>query len=426
MQAHKTTLPNGLRVLTVPMPALESVTVMVWVGVGSRYEQSEIAGISHFLEHMVFKGGAKYPTAKVISETLDAMGAEFNASTSKEFTNFYIKVRAGLLEKAFDVLSDMTLAPLLKDEDINLERGVIVSEMNMYEDTPMYKVSDVFDQVVFEGNTLGVDIIGTKETIASVDNKHFVSFREQYYRPDNMLIVVAGGTTEEEVSDITNKYFGKIPQSPYERKYSSFVPSQSSFRAKVIKRPIEQAHFVVGFLGNKLGDERRFIEEVLCVILGGGMSSRLFTEVREKRGLAYTVRTSNDNFLDTGAIGTYAGVEPKKAIEALKVILDEHRTLAAGTSTIADEELVKAKEYVKGHLALSLESTNSVSSFFAHDELLLGKMETPDEVFAGIDKVSRDEVVALAKEKFQTSQLNLAVIGPFEDSKEFEKVLQSQ
>lgn len=424
MKAHKTTLPNGLRLITIPMPGMESATVTIWVGVGSRYETKNISGISHFLEHMVFKGGKKYSSAKIISETVDAMGAEFNAGTSKEWTNFYIKTRVGMIDRAFDILSDMVLTPALRDEDINRERGVIISEMNMYEDTPMYKIGDVFDQVAFEGNKLGWDIVGNKETINSINSKDFKDYREKYYRPTNMVVTVSGGIDEKEVIKIAKKYFENLKDEPYKREFDKFTFTESSPKIKLINKPIEQAHFILGFYGSELGNENRYIEEVMAVILGGGMSSRLFTEVREKRGLAYSVRTSVDNFMDTGSIGTYAGVDPKKATEALKVILEGHLNLASGKTKILAEELTKAKEYVKGHLALSLESTNSVGSFFGHDELLLGKMETPEEIFEGIDAVTTEDIVSLAKEKFVKEKLNLSIIGPFEASKDFEKVLQ--
>ena len=427
MQVIKSTLQNGLRVLTVPMPSLESATITVWVGVGSRFENQKVSGISHFLEHMVFKGGQKYKTAQEISSAVDAMGAEFNAATSQEWTNFYIRARVGLLDQACEVLADMLLTPQLRPEDISRESGVIVEELNMYEDNPMYKIGNLFQEVVFEGNPLSWDIGGTKETVKSIKHQDFIDFRQKYYHPSNIVITVAGNVDKDKVFEIASKYFGKLGIDSYKREFDGFSISQSSPRSTTAFKKIEQAHLIVGFFGNKMGSEDRFTEEVLSVILGGGMSSRLFSEVREKRGLAYSVRTSVDNFLDTGTISTYAAVDPGKAREALEVILEGHRNLTdSKIAKISAEELSKAKEYIKGHIALSLENTSAVDSFFGHQEILLGKTETPEEVFDGIDKVSVEDITSLANDKFTKTSLNLAVVGPFEDGNEFQKVLQSQ
>ncbi len=408
------------------MPSLTSATVTVWVGVGSRYEEAKISGISHFLEHMVFKGGEKYTSAKVISETIDAMGAEFNAGTSKDYTNFYIKAQSGLMDKAFDVLSDMVLSPLLKSEEIEKERGVVIEEMNMYEDTPMYRIGDVFEQLIFEGNPLGVDIIGNKETVGkTINRQNFLDFRNKHYHAQNIVITVAGGITEEDSMKLTEKYFNKIDLGNDSSTASKFVFKQEKAQIRLINKKIEQAHFIVGHIGKPLDDESRYAESLLETILGGGMSSRLFTEVREKRGLCYTVRMGSDHFTDIGAISTYTGTDPKKAPEALKVILDELSSLSKKTKPITNEELQKAKDYIKGHIALSLENTKSVGNYFGYDELLIKKTTTPEEDFTSIDAVTVDEIYTLANELFVNEKLNLAIIGPFESSKEFENVLKS-
>lgn len=417
------TLKNGLRVLTVPMPHLDSATVTVWIKVGSRYEAARVGGISHFLEHMVFKGSAKRPSARAISEAVDAIGGEFNAGTSKEWTNFYIKSRTETLGVAFDVLSDMVLAPLLKAEDIEREKGVIVEEIGMYEDTPMYRIGDIFEQLIFNGSVLGNDIIGTAKTVRGLTQKDFKNYTDTHYSADNLLVAVAGGVTQAQVLKLANKHFGDLKSKSDRPAFNKFSARQAKPRVLLHSKQKEQAHFILGFLGNKRGHKDKFVEAVLSSILGGGMSSRLFTEVREKRGLAYSVRTSVDRYMDTGYIGTYAGVATTKIDEAIKVVLSEHYALALGKDKITDQELAKAKEYIKGHLALSLEDTKSVNSFFSTQELLLGKIDTPDDVFAGIDKVTIKDVVRVAKSIFNPQNLNLAIIGPYKDPNRFKKLL---
>lgn len=422
MNFKLTTLANDLKVITIPIPSLQSATVTLWVGVGSRYENEKISGISHFMEHMVFKGSQRRPSAKEIAEAVDAIGGEFNAATSKHWTNFYIKARAEVLEKAFDVLSDMVLAPLLKKEDIEREKGVIIEEMAMYEDTPVMKISDVFEQLIFKGNPLSRDIIGTKKSVKSITRYDFERYRKRHYYADNMLMTVAGGVREAEVLALAQKYFGEL-KSKDKVVSGKFKSKQRRPRVKLHPKKKEQAHFVLGFLANPMGSQDRFIESVLAGVLGQGMSSRLFSEVREKRGLAYSIRTYLDRYLDTGYIGTYAGVDVKRVDEAIKVTLDQHYGLASGLYKLSEKELAKAKEYLKGHLALSLENTKDVNSFFGVKELILGKVETPEEVFAGIDKVTKSDLVKLAKKLFVPERLNLAIIGPYKSQARFEKLI---
>lgn len=424
MQYRLTKLSNGLRVITVPLPNLESVTVTIWIGVGSRSEEDKIVGLSHFLEHMVFKGSKTRPSAKAIAEAVDAIGGEFNASTSKEWTNFYIKARSANLDLAFDVLSDMVLNPLLKAEEIEREKGVIIEEMAMYEDTPIMKVGDVFEQLIFSGDRLGRDIIGTQKSVRELNRDDFIRYRKLHYYTENIVISVAGGVEETGVLELVRKYFGTLPRTgPQEEKNYGFKSDQVKPRVFLKTKKNEQAHLILGFLAGERGGKDRYSELILSAILGRGMSSRLFTEVRERRGLAYSVRTSVDNFFDTGEIASYAGVDVPKAKEAIAVILEEHYALAGGKKRISSKELNKAKEYIKGHLALSLEDTKEINNLLGESELMLGRIETPEEIFEGIDKVTVDDVVSLAKRRFVPEMLNLAIIGPFKDPFEFEKII---
>ena len=423
MNYSKRTLPNGLRIITVPMPSSESVTLTIWANVGSRYEGNDIAGISHFLEHMTFKGSRKRPTAHAVSQAVDAIGAEFNAATSKEWTNFYIKAAKLNLEKAFDVLSDMLLHPLLKSEEITREKGVILAEMAMYEDTPMVDVGNVFEELMFSGNFLGRDTIGTPQAVQSVTRQNFLKYRLKHYFPKNLLITVAGGVTEREVFALTRKYFPDLSANKKNPSKKKFLATQKNPAIKLKSKKIEQAHLILGFRGNPLGSPDRFAESVLATVLGRGMSSRLFIEVRERRGLAYSVHTDPEHYTDAGYLGTYAGVDPVKAEEALKVILAEHYALRDNLKLITPEELTKAKEFIKGHIALGLENTSAVNHFFGEQELLLGKIDTPEEIFRKINQVTLQEVIKVAQKLFQKKNLNLAIIGPYNSTKKFTKLL---
>ena len=369
-------LKNGVRVITIPLPSLESATVTVWVGTGSRYETDRVSGLSHFLEHMVFKGGIKRPTAKDIAEAVDAIGGEFNAGTDKEWTNFYIKARSGSIGTAFDVLSDMVLTPALRQEDIDREKGVIVEEIGMYDDTPLWKIYDLFENLIYKGHALGRDIIGTRDTVASFKRADFARYRNTHYFPGNIVITVSGGVSEAKALALAEKYFGGLPKSPKSQNSktpSKFKTKQVNPRLLLSSKKKDQAHFILGFRSSEMGSRDRFSETVLATLLGGGMSSRLFTEIREKRGLAYAVRGSRDAYTDCGYVEVYAGVDPKKAVEAIKVALSQCYGVASGKYPVTEGELKKAKEYLKGHMALSLEDTKVVNAFFGLKEYPFGE-----------------------------------------------------
>lgn len=415
-------LTNGLRVITVPLPSLTSVTVTVWVRTGSRFEEKRVNGISHFLEHMVFKGGKKYTTAKEVFGAIDALGAQNNAATSKEWTNFYIKCRVGVIDTAFDILSDVVLWPKLSSEEIEKERGVILEEIALYEDTPISKIGDLFENLMFSKKPLGWDIIGTPEIIKSISGDDFLKYRSKHYYPENMLIIVSGGVSEERVLALAKKYFSKIGKEGKVARKPKESYRQDKPKVLVKYKETDQAHLIIGYQGNPLGHKDRYSEAILSTVLGGGASSRLFTEIREKRGLAYEVRTSTGRYLDTGYMATYVGVRLKAIGEAIKVIIEEHGKIIAARE-LDEKELKKAKEYLKGHLALSLEDTKAVNNFFGYEELMLGKVRTPEEVFEKIDAVVDDDVVSVAKDVFRPQKLNLAIIGPYKNQARFEKLL---
>ena len=414
---HK--LSSGLRILTMPMPSLESATVAIWVKTGSRNEDAKTSGLSHFMEHMVFKGSVKRPSARDISQAVDAIGGEFNAATSKDWTNFYIKAGKANLETAMDVLSDMVLNPLIKSEEIEREKGTIVQEIKMYEDTPMMHIGDVFEELVFEGNPLGRDTAGTEKTVRGIERSDFLNYRKAHYYPENMLVTIAGGIEEKNVLKLVEKYFGNFKSQKSKFKAQIYKSGQTKPRFKLQTKKSEQAHLILGFMGEGRSYKKRFAQSLLSVILGGGMSSRLFIEVRERRGLAYSVRTGFERYQEVGYISTYAGVNVEKTDEAVKVILDQCYGLAEGIYPVTKEELVKAKGFLKGNLALALEDTRDVSGFFGDQELFLDKCLTPEEIYKKVDEVTIADINSEAKKLFVPERLNLAIIGPFKDKEKF-------
>ncbi len=422
MRYKLTTLTNGLRVIAVPMPSLESATVTVWVKVGSRFEEAKISGISHFLEHMAFKGSKKRPSTRDISETIEAIGGVFNATTAREWTNFFIKSRSKLIETSFDVLADMLLNPILRESDIERERGVILEEIALRDDTPTEKVGDLFTQLIFKGNSLGQDISGTKESVKRIQRKDFEQYRKVHYGGKNIVITVAGGIKVGVVEKLIKTYFGKLAKKK-EEKAREFKLVQKSPRTYLEYKDSEQAHLVLGFPAYRRAHKQRFALSVLSTILGSGMSSRLFIEIRDKRGLAYVVGSSSQSYIDTGFFAVYAGVVTQRVDEAIKVILDQLHGISGRRYPVSKKELNKTKEFIKGRMALALENTRNVNEFFAQRILFLPKIETPEQVFAKIDKVTIDDVVRVAKDIINTKMTNLTVIGPYKNQARFERLL---
>lgn len=422
MQFQKTILQNGLRLITVPMPSLESATVIVMVGAGSRYEKRQNNGISHFFEHMAFKGTEKRPSAMEISSLIDGIGGEFNAFTGKEITGYYIKAAKGKLETLLDLLSDMLQNSKLDPLEIDKERGVIAEEMNMIEDNPMRKLGDIYEELLYGDTPMGWDIAGFKENIQTITQADFRSYMGSLYSADNMTVVVAGGIDVEDVKNQVEKYFS--PMQKFETiKPLPLVETQKQPQIILKHKKTEQIHVAIGVRTVSLNSEKKYPLSVLAAILGGGMSSRLFHEVREKRGLAYYVRSSSDEYTDAGTFVSNAGIDPKRVPEAVEVIMSEYAKVSQGKMDLSDEELKKAKEFLKGHLVLGLEDSNSVAGFYGHQELLEKEIENPDQIIAHLDAVTKDEVEAVGKEFFVENTLNLALIGNFEDRQRLEELL---
>ena len=424
MNYHLDTLSNGLRVLTIPIPGAQSVTVMILVGAGSRYEDKRINGLSHFLEHMAFKGTEKRPNSLAIASEIDGIGGEFNAFTSKDHTAFYIKAAKKHLPLLVDVLSDMLLHSKFDPAEIEKEKGVIIEEIRMYEDMPMRKIGDLYENLLYGDTRLGRDIAGTEDVIRSITRKDFTDYTGRFYSPKNMVVVVAGGVGEESSKNKTKQLIeDKLGQWKGEKvsEFEKYQKKQTKPGLLVHYKDTQQAHMSIGFHSYALTDPRRYGLHVLTSILGGGMSSRLFIEVRERRGLAYYVRSGNEHYQDVGNFVTQAGVDVKRIDDAIIVILEEYRKIK--DVPVKPKELTKAKEYLKGKFILDLEDSQSVAGLFASAELLEKQVRTPDEILAKIEAVTVEEIQEIARDIFREDQLNLAVIGPYKDEKRFRKLL---
>lgn len=422
MKYNRKVFSNGLRVITIPMPSFESVTVLVMAGAGSRYEDRKTSGISHFLEHMAFKGTQKRPTAMDISSLIDGMGGEFNAFTGKETTGYYIKAAKDKMEIAIDILSDMLLNSKFESAEIEKEKGVIIEEINLYEDMPARKIGDIYEQLLYGDTPMGWDIAGDKEVIRSITRVDFTTYLDELYSASNLTVVVAGGIDSEEAFGLVDAYFK--PMKQFQTKTFDQVHETQTKPALLIKqKQTEQIHIAMGVRTIPISSPKRYPLSMLSAILGGGSSSRLFHEIREKRGLGYYVRTSSDEYADVGTLVSTAGIDPKRVTEAVEVMTSEYSKVSRGEMALTDEEITRAKEYMKGHLVLDLEDSRSVSGFYAHQELLEEKIETPEEVLAQIDKVTKEDIESVGKEFIKEQTLNLAVIGNFTDGQKLESLL---
>ncbi len=417
-QLHK--LKSGLTAITIPMPSVQSLTVMALANTGSRYEQPSQYGIAHFFEHMVFKGTAKYPEAQDLAQAVDSVGANFNAFTSKEYTGYYVQVASKHFELALDVVSDMLLTPQLRQEDIDREKGVIIEEMNMYADMPASDIGDKFEQMAFAGNGLSHKIVGTKETVNATTTQDFQNFLQAWYGLNNLVVVVAGDATIvnkaqtlTQIEQMFSKSGNKQSEVTHERLGVILAEDKNIF----VSKKTEQSHFTFGWPSIERLSTRRHALTLLSSIIGGNMSSRLFSEVREKRGLCYYVHSDLTQYHEGGLFGGSAGVDPTRVEEAIKVSLDEFRLLANGEKKVTADELRRAKEYVIGKTVLGLEDSESVAQFYGLRQLLHGKVENPDDFIAKIRQVELEDVQGLATDLIVPSQLRFGLIGDFNEDK---------
>ncbi|TSC85945.1 MAG: peptidase M16 domain-containing protein [Parcubacteria group bacterium Gr01-1014_8] len=410
MQYNVHTLKNGLRIVLVPMPGTETATVIAMTGTGSRYEDTRENGLAHFLEHMFFKGTKERPSARAISEELDSVGSVYNAFTSKERTAYYAKVSSRYLDTALDVISDIFLNSALPSKEITKERGAIIQEIDMYEDMPMRTVDNVFDALIFgEEHPLGRTILGPKENIRAFTRKDFAAYLKRNYTPLNTVVCVAGAFSGSKVLATLEKAFGSLKHGNPPN-YITFTSEQSAPRISIKHKNTDQTHVMLGVPAYPYLHKDEFALAVLATILGGGMSSRLFLEVREKRGLAYSVRATVENYPDTGYLAVQAGVEHGKLEKTVKTILAEFKKIKR--EKVSSTELDKAKNYIKGTMTLHLETSDAVAEHAASTMINIGRVRPLDEILAGIDTVRIDDIQRVASDLLQTDKLNLAVIGP--------------
>lgn len=415
---------NGLRLLTAPVEGTKSVTVLILVGAGSRYESDRERGIAHFLEHMFFKGGKKYDTPKKVSETIDSIGGDFNAFTGKEYAGYYVKCSGDFIETAFDVLSDMLISTKLAAEDIERERGVILEELNMYQDAPMYQVGWDFEHLLFGDTPMGRDQIGLPETIRAFSADDFRAYRHDLYTADNTVLVVAGDITPEKAEELTESFFS-FDDRKKSRSFDAVLEKTAENRVSVREKKTEQAHLVMGFPGVPFGHPQEYAARLLSVILGGNMSSRMFLSVREEKGLCYSIHTSTDQYSDTGVLSTHAGVDLRRVPEAIAAISEEYRRIAE--EGIEEAELAKAKSFLKGKLTLRMEDSEERASFFGVQAILRGEVFPLEELFQKIESVSREDVQSIARTLLTPEQCHLSLIGPFSGrEQEFSNIISQQ
>jgi predicted Zn-dependent peptidase len=414
---HLDKLSNQVRVLYAPMHETEAVTVMVLVKVGSRYEPLKVNGISHFIEHLLFKGTAKRPTSLDITKELDGVGADYNAFTGKDHTGYYIKVNHDKLELAMDIVSDMLFNSIFSPEEITKERGVIMEEINMYEDNPMMLIDSLLEEELFKGNPLARKISGEKENIQAITRKQILDYFHENYVSNNVIVGLSGKFNVNQAGKLVKKYFGK---NSYKIKHNKFIPfkdTQKQSRVRLKTKETEQINLAIGFPSYSMTDPKVYPLSLLSIILGGNMSSRLFMEIREKLGLAYFIRSSVSTAEDCGNFAVYAGLEKSKIKLAVQTIIKElNKTV---NQKVTAEELNRAKEFLKGKMILRLEDSAQVIEWLTSQQLLKNKIENLEEQMKKIDQVNLNQIQQVAREIIKPAKINLAVIGPYKNSKAF-------
>lgn len=416
IQEHK--LKNGLTVVLVDTEAFPSITTYVSVGAGSRYENNKINGISHFFEHMAFKGTGKFPTAFDISSKIEGMGAVLNASTGKDKTNYYVKAPNDKFTDVIDILSEMILNSKLDPVEIKKEKRVIIEEIKMYEDEPSRMVGEIFDELIFTGNTISMPIAGTIDTVNSLTKESILKYVSSMYHPGNAVISIAGGLKKlqnsnfkvqnylEIIKDKFGKWDGNIKTPDV-----NFETNQKKPAIKIKTKKVEQTHMVVGYRGGNIFDKRKYAQSVLGSILGGGMSSKLFIELREKRGLCYYIGTGSDLYKDVGYLYTQAGISNNKTDinESIKIIIDEHTKIAEGK--LSEPEFDRAKAHIRGQFLLALEDSRFIANISGSYHLFYGELISIEEILRRMDAVKISDVINLAKNLFIPENLNIALIS---------------
>ncbi len=418
---QKFTFKNGLRLVTVPMKNTKAVTVLVLVGTGSKYETKEINGISHFLEHMFFKGTKKRPNTLAIAETLDRVGGEYNAFTDKEDTGYWAKTDSEHIDLALDWVSDVFLNSKLEPREIDKEKGVIIEEINMYLDTPMFYIEDLWEELLYGDQPAGWGIAGNKKVIAKIKREQFINYIQSHYLARNVVIVVAGSIKEGEKLKTKIEHYFKGIKTGESKSKKKTIQIQKKPEILVHYKKTDQTHLHLGVRGYDAFDPRKYALTLLGTILGGNMSSRLWISVREREGLAYYIRTSSLGYTDSGYLVTKAGIDNNRVEKAIEIILGEYRRITE--EKVGENELRKAKDYLKGKSILNMEESNAQAAFYGVQELIENEILTLEEKFTKIEAVTADDIRRVAKNIFRPEKLNLALIGPFKEKSKFKKLL---
>jgi predicted Zn-dependent peptidase len=424
----QTKLANGLEVITCPVRGTRAATVLVLVPVGSRYEEKSVNGVAHFIEHMTFKGTNKRPTTRAISRELDGVGAEYNAFTAKDHTGYWVKVPGDRLKLAVDILADILFNSKFAQVEIEREKGVILEEIKMYEDNPLFHIGSLFEETLFGRSPLGQLIIGKRETVKKLTRQKILDFKNKFYWPSNILVVLAGCFDKKKSLTLLRKYFGKIADLDKSRIEASknlgqkFSPGQKKARIKLHFKKTKQVHLALGTPAYSYFHPSLYALQLLAIILGGNMSSRLFTQVRERKGLAYFIHAGTNIYRDRGNFEIQAGLDLARLSEAIKAIVAELNKIKKRGPT--SQELARAKEFLGGKLTLSLEDSHTIASWYGRQKLLTGRALTPDEKLAKFRQVTRGDITKVAREIFKKSLLNMVLIGPLKKEKPLLKLLE--
>jgi len=420
MKFKKKVLKNGLRIITVPMSGNKTTTVLVLVEAGTDYEKKEINGISHFLEHMCFKGTKQRPTSKDISLELDKLGSQYNAFTGHEMTGYYAKAHFKHNEKLLDIISDMYLNPVFNENEIRKEKGVIIEEINMYEDLPMKKIFNVFLKLLYGDQPAGQYTLGPKTNIKKMKRNDFVNYRKKRYTAENTTIIVAGKFNEKETIEEIKKKFKNINigKSPKKLKVKE---QQTKPQVAIEYKKSDQSHLVLGVRAFSIFDKDVMVASLLANVLGAGMSSRLFQKLRDEMGVCYYVRSFNMARADNGFVRVSVGVDNKRVEEVVKVLLGEFKKLK--NELVSEEELQKVKDYIVGNMYLGLESSDDLAEYYGGQEILRRKVLTPQEKIKIIQSITAKDIKRVANKIFVNEGLNLAIIGPLKDKKNLQSIL---
>ncbi len=419
---YQTRFSNGLRLIIVPKKSSKTVTALVLLPIGSRYEPSYLHGASHLIEHMMFKGTKNRPSSLAIAQELDGIGADYNAFTGKDHTGYWIKTVNNKIETALDVLSDMLFNSLFDPKEFCREKTVILEEIKMYQENPLLYINDFFENTLYQNHSLGQLISGQLSDVKRMSRRELLGYKERFYQPDRMIIAIAGGLGKEQIVRLVKKYFGSHQGRGKRDRLGLFniEKSETRTRVKILFKDLKQAQIALGGLAYHYTHPKIEALRLLCIILGGNMSSRLFTEVRVKRGLAYAINTDLNIYQDTGNYGIFAGVDKNKIMEATEIMLKELRKIKK--DGVTEEEVIRAKDYVEGSIRLNLEDSANLAKWYAKQLLMIGRIFTPKERLEEMRKVRREDIQNVAQELFRN--ISISLIGPFKDKNVFLRLLE--